>query len=141
MISLSKKLFREELAFYNLFSINRNHARFIVHSLQIIAIFIFIIVAITIYWSSCLYLYISLRLFVTALIVFMFALPDFQIQRERQCVPCNTYTIVYVKRTNTTDNRIKSWHELVWSNHDFSPCFSIFVQNMLRFLFFCITND
>jgi len=92
---------------HDLFAISGNHVHFIVQCLRVIAVFIFILTTITIYWSRCFYFFMSLGSPVTSAILLMLVFRDDQIRKDEP------RTIIYVERSNVADNGIKSWCELL----------------------------
>ncbi len=98
---------------WEFFSLSGNHRCVIIYTLWIVAIFTFIGMTITIYWSSCYHAYIILTLFGTGELLFLLSFHNVIICNDRDRSISNRNQVIIPHRSETTNNESRSLLELL----------------------------
>ncbi len=104
------------LQFYlvrTLCSLHTVHRRVIIYALWITSIFPFIIMTISIYWSSCFQIYTAFILYLTGGTVLMLTFHNYIINHDDDFPISNSNITIAVQPSETTNVAKKSWQELL----------------------------
>ncbi len=96
-----------------LFSLYTAHRRVIIYALWIVSIFIFIIVTIGIYWSSCFQVSITLILYFTGALLWILSCHNQLINLDDKPYVSNRNITITVHPSERTNAATRSWQELL----------------------------
>jgi len=96
-----------------LFSLSGDHRRVIIYTLWIVSILIFIGMTISIYWSSCFQVHVSLILFLTGASLWILSWHNAMTNASRASAFFNLNQVIIADRSERTNNANRSWLELL----------------------------
>jgi hypothetical protein len=96
-----------------LFSLHTAHRRVIIYALWITSIFIFIIMTISIYWSSCFQVHITFILYCTGALLWFLSCHNQLINLDNESSASNRNITVTVHPSERPNQATRSWQELL----------------------------
>jgi hypothetical protein len=96
-----------------LFSLNTNHRRVIIYTLWFASIFTFIGMTISIYWSSCYHVHVTVILLLTGELLLFLSIHNLLVNADREASSSNLNQVIIADRSERTNNADKSCLDLL----------------------------